>query len=244
MTLALRSLVWTTDIDVLAIDHTVTTGDGYLTVRSPSNPNFWYGNFLVFDDPPGDGDGQRWEALFEREFSDQPTTRHRTFCWDRTDGETGAARAEFAQRGYDLESVIGLTAAPGALVPHPRANREVTIRPLDPALGAADEPLWAAVIEIQVAGRDVRIGEPEHREFSRTRQNELRDLFRAGRGGWYAAILPDGETVASCGIVATGDRGRFQAVETAAAHRRRCHSSRSTPPPASPQSGRLVARLL
>ena len=82
-----RSLVLATDIDVLAIDHTVRRRDGYLVVRSPSNPAFWFGNFLVFDDAPGPGDGARWERLFEREFADEPRVRHRTLRWDRTDGE-------------------------------------------------------------------------------------------------------------------------------------------------------------
>ena len=226
MTPAPRSLVFATDIDVLAIDRTVTPRDGYLVVRSPSNPAFWYGNFLLFDAPPAGGDRARWERLFEREFSDEPRIRHRTFGWDRTDGDTGAARAEFAPRGYDLESNIGLVARPYELVPHPRANRDVEIRPLDPSRDGPDEPLWAAVVELQVVGRDERIDEREHREFSRLRQDELRALFAAGRGAWYAALSPGGELVASCGIVATGERGRFQAVETAAAHRRKGICSR------------------
>ena len=50
-----RSLVLATDIDVLAIDHTVTRRDGYLVVRSPTNPVFWFGNFLMFDDAPAPG---------------------------------------------------------------------------------------------------------------------------------------------------------------------------------------------
>jgi ribosomal protein S18 acetylase RimI-like enzyme len=214
-----RSLVLATDIDVLAIDHTVTRRDGYLVVRSPSNPAFWFGNFLLFDDAPGPGDGQRWERLFEREFADR-SARHRTFRWDRTDGGTGAATEEFSGRGYDLESEIGLVAKPGELVAHPRANRDVRIRPLDPIPGGPDEPLWASVVEIQVAGRDRRIGDDEHRDFSRTRQGELRALFGAGRGAWYVALTPAGEVASSCGIVTTGDRGRFQAVETAGPYRR------------------------
>jgi ribosomal protein S18 acetylase RimI-like enzyme len=226
MTPVPRSLAFATDIDVLAIDRQVTPRDGYLAVRSPSNPAFWYGNFLLFDDPPGAGDRSRWERLFEREFSDEPRIRHRTFGWDRTDGEAGAARPEFARRGYDLESNVGLVATAGELSPHPRANRDVEIRPLDPSRGGPDERLWDAVVELQVAGRDERIPEHEHREFSRIRQDELRALFDAERGAWYAALSPDGELVASCGIVATGDRGRFQAVETAADHRRRGICSR------------------
>lgn len=220
-----RSLVLATDIDVLAIDHTVTRRDGYLVVRSPRNPAFWFGNFLVFDDAPRTGDGERWDRLFEREFADDPRVRHRTLHWDRSDGELGGT-TEFTSRGYDLESVIGLIAAPDQLVVHPRANHDVTIRPLDPATGGTDEPLWAAVVEIQVAGRDRRLSDRAYRDFSRTRQRELRALFGAGRGAWYVALTPAGEVAASCGIVTTGERGRFQAVETAEAHRRRGICSR------------------
>ena len=107
-----RSLVLATDIDVLAIDHTVTRRDGYLVVRSPSNPTFWFGNFLVFDDAPGPGDGERWVQLFEQAFADEPRVRHRTLRWDRTDGEIGAATEEFVDHGYELESLVGLIAEP------------------------------------------------------------------------------------------------------------------------------------
>jgi ribosomal protein S18 acetylase RimI-like enzyme len=226
MTPTPRSLVLATDIDVLAIDHTVTRRDGYLVVRSPGNPTFWFGNFLVFDDAPGLGDGERWERRFEREFADEPRVRHRTFRWDRTDGEAGAATDEFASRGYDRESLIGLVAEPDTLVAHARANRDVTIRSLDPAAGGPDEPLWAGVIAIQVAGRDSRTSEDEYRDFAGTRQAELRALFVAGRGAWYVALTPAGEVASACGIVATGDRGRFQAVDTVESYRRRGICSR------------------
>jgi len=226
MTPGPRSLVFATDIDVLAIDRTVTQRDGYLVVRSPSTPDFWYGNLLLFDDPPAIGDGERWERMFEREFAGEPRVRHRTFAWDRIDDQYGAADQEFVARGYDAEHLIGLVATPDELSPHPRANREVEIRALDPTRGGPDEPLWSAVVEIQVAGRDKRIDERDYRGFSTARQDEQRALFADGRGAWYAALSPDGELVASCGIVATGDRGRFQAVETAAAHRRKGICSR------------------
>jgi hypothetical protein len=95
----LRSLVLATGIDVLAIDHTVTRRDGYLVVRSPSNPAFWFGNFVVFDDAPRPGDGPGWERLFEREFADEPRVQHRTMRWDRTDDEGDARTEEFTGRG-------------------------------------------------------------------------------------------------------------------------------------------------
>ena len=51
------------------------------------------------------------DLLGEAEFADEPRVRHRTFAWDRVDGEEGAARAEFGPRGYVVEENYALTAA-------------------------------------------------------------------------------------------------------------------------------------
>jgi len=221
-----RSLVWATDQDVLPVDHVVERRDGYLVVRSPGNPAHYWGNLLLFDDAPVGEDGQRWERLFEHEFGDNPLIQHVTLAWDRVDGALGAAREQFVARGYELDEVIGLVADPGSLLMHPRANREVVIRELDPQPGADDE-LWGQAIELQVASRDDLSEEATFREFLGRRLEDLRVIFRAGRGGWYVATYPGGdEVVAACGVVVTGERGRFQAVDTAAAHRRKGISSR------------------
>ncbi len=221
-----RSLVWATDIDTLPLDRVVERRDGYLAVRSPSNPAHYWGTLLVFDEAPVAGDGPRWEALFDEAFGDDPRVRHRTFAWDRPDGAVGSAREELVGRGYTLDESIGLVAEAGSLAPHPRENGDVTVRALDPS-GGVDEELWAAVLELQVASRDEVHEEESHRVFSRARQRDLRALFLAGRGAWYVAIEPErGEVAGSCGVVVTGGRGRFQAVDTALPYRRRGICSR------------------
>jgi hypothetical protein len=222
-----RSLVWATSIDVLPPDHTVRRRDGYLVVRSPSNPTHWWGNLLLFDDAPAEGDGERWEALFAAEFADEPRVEHRTFAWDRTGDERGAAAPEFAARGYNIELSVGMIAAPEEIHPHPRANAGVQVRPLDPRVGGPDEEIWEQVIELQVAARDVeRLQDEElHRAFTRARQADLRAMFRSGLGAWYVAL--DADVVAgSMGIVVTRGRARYQAVDTAITHRRRGICSR------------------
>jgi ribosomal protein S18 acetylase RimI-like enzyme len=221
-----RSLVWATDIDTLPPDRVVERRGDYLAVRSPSNPDHYWGTFLLFDQPPAEGDGKRWETLFDATFGNDPRVRHRTFAWDRADGEPGAAREEFVRRGYRLDESIGLVADPACVRTHPRANREVDIHVLDPA-GGADEELWRGVIELELAGRDEAFEEESHRTFLEARHEDRRRLFRAGHGAWYAATDPaTGEVVASCGVVVTGGRGRFQSVETALAYRRRGICSR------------------
>jgi hypothetical protein len=122
-----RSLVWATDIDVLPIDRVVEQWPGYQVVRSPGNPMHYWGNLLLFEREPVPGDGLRWEALFDDAFGDQPLVRHRTFGWDRTDGTPGAARAEFASRGYDIEESVGLPAR--AAPPREPRGRRARARP-------------------------------------------------------------------------------------------------------------------
>jgi ribosomal protein S18 acetylase RimI-like enzyme len=220
MVSSINSLVWATDIDVLAADHTLQRRDRYWVVQSPKNPTFWWGNFLLFDDAPGPGDGERWQALFAQEFADRPEVTHRTLAWDRLDGQHGDAEQELVARGYELESSAGLIATPQQLAEHPAANRDAEIRRLDPA---GDERLWEGVIEVQMAtareeGRELEDG--YHRTFLERRQRELREIFLAGRGGWYIALL-DGEIAGSLGVVVTDRRARYQTVDTVERFRRR-----------------------
>jgi ribosomal protein S18 acetylase RimI-like enzyme len=221
-----RSLVYATDIDVLPPDRIVERHEGYLVIRSPSNPHHFWGNLLLFDDPPARGDADRWERRFDAEFAVDPRVRHRTFGWDCVDGAVGCAREEFIARGYALEGSVGLTAAANRIRSHPRENSDVVIRALDPAPGE-DQPIWESIIELQVAGRDERFDEASHRTFSRRRMEDLRALFADGHGDWYVALDPgSGQPVAGCGIVVTDGRARFQAVDTAVAYRRRGICSR------------------
>jgi len=216
-----RTLVLATDIDVLPSDRIVERRGDHLVVRTPSNPTFYWGNFLVFDEPPAAGDAERWEASFAEAFAVEPRVRHRAFTWDTGDGDPGAVREEFEPRGHAVEEVVGLVAE--ELRPHERRNRDIEIAALDPF---ADDDLWAGVLELQIGNRyEIYGDEASYRDFSRSRQTGWRDLFRRGRGTWYAA-LDAGEVVASCGIVVTGGRGRYQAVDTAASHRRRGICSR------------------
>jgi GNAT superfamily N-acetyltransferase len=222
-----RSLVWATALDVLPPNRVIERRSGFLVIRSPSNPTHYWGNLLLFDRAPCPGDGPRWEALFDAVFDDDPRVQHRTFGWDQTDGGAGAAREEFADRGYLVGENVGLIADAAQVVSHARENREVSVRALDSAIGV-DDALWDAVVELQLANHeDDGLDEGEHRAFIRARLEGLRALFRAGRGAWYVAIEPTtGDLVASCGIVVTAGRGRFQLVDTAPSHRRRGISSR------------------
>jgi GNAT superfamily N-acetyltransferase len=222
----LRSLVRATEIDVLPLDRVVERREDYFVVRSPSNPQYYWGNLLVFDEPPRRGDAERWESLFALEFARSGRVRHMTFAWDVADGSLGAAREELVPRGLELELLVGLIARARDVRPNQRESRDVLVRALDPAPGT-DAQIWEQVVELQVAARDERFAEDAYRAFVTSRLEDLRELFRAGRGASYVALDDSGSEVqGSCGVVVTGARGRFQAVDTAAAHRRKGVCSR------------------
>ena len=216
---SINSLVWATDVDVLAADHTLERRTGYWVVQSPRNPTYWWGNFLLFDDAPSAGDGERWEALFADEFAERPGVTHWTLAWDRVDGEQGAAERELVARGYGLERSSGLIARPDRITPHRRASREVEVRTLDPVPGA-DEALWAQVIELRQAQAGADEDPEYHLRFVRRHQHELRELLaQRDRGNWFVALL-EGQVAGALGVVVTGSRARYQLVQTAAVHRR------------------------
>ena len=229
---------------MLPADRVVERYEGYRLIRSPTNPTHYWGNLLLFDDPPAAGDGARWPRLFADQLGSDPRVQHQTFAWDAIDGALGCARAEFVSHGFELEQTVGLLAAPAALRAHPREDRDVQVRALDPAVGG-DEHSWEAVVELQVAGRDAGVTEASSEAFSRQRLEDLRVLFRSGRGAWYVALTAgDRKLVGSCGVVVTGARGRFQAVDTAAAYRRQGICSRLVVQAARLSAERYGARRL
>jgi ribosomal protein S18 acetylase RimI-like enzyme len=221
-----RSLVNATDVDVLPASSTVVERDGYCVVRTPSNPTYYWGNYVLFREPPRAGDRDVWEQVFAREHGSDAErgSHHVALAWDVVDGELGEAEAELASAGYEIEMSLALVAGPSDLTRHPRAAGDVVVRRLDPAPGA-DAEAWAAVTELQVASREPGHEEEHYRAYNARWLADRRERFVAGDGGWYVAEL-DGEVIGSCGVVVTDGRGRFQAVDTAESHRRRGVASR------------------
>src|SRR3990172_6867910 len=59
-----RSLAWRTDLIFPRFDGEILDRGRYLVIRTPSNPTFYWGNFLLFDGPPAPGDDEPWPPLF------------------------------------------------------------------------------------------------------------------------------------------------------------------------------------
>lgn len=202
------SLAYRTDLMMLALQGAEIDDRGdHLVVRTPAQPAFHWGNFLLYAEPPGAGDLDRWTSAFRAEF---PDAGHMTFGIDTTDGAAGESEA-LAAAGLEAELSAVLSAQ--ALHEPPRPARDTELRILD---GGDD---WAQAIELrrsdEEAGPDPGGGEAD---FLTRRMVAMRALQDAGRGAWFGAFV-DGRMVSGLGVFTDGrgDDGsiaRFQSVDT------------------------------
>lgn len=204
----IASLGFRTDVMLLELGATVVTDHGtHLVVRTPGNPDFHWGNFLLFDKPPRQGDAARWSALFAAEF---PEAKHRAFGVDVADGVGGDA-TEHRAMGVEVEILTVMTASGlASSAPPPQAD----IR----ALSGDDD--WRQALELDFATYGSPTGD-DARRFAERRVAGYRGLCEAGHGKWYGAFV-DGKLCAGAGLFAVGSGlARFQNVETHPGYRRR-----------------------
>jgi GNAT superfamily N-acetyltransferase len=178
----------------------------YLAVRSPHNPSYWWGNFLLMADPPGPGQAGEWLATFAAEF---PEAKHVALGIDVTEISTVDV-SEFLAEDLRLEHSAVLTATAVQEPPHP--NLTATYREL-----SGDDD-WRQATELRAVLSE---GEPgSEPAFLAARIASERALTEAGHGSWFGAFI-DGQLVAHLGLVTDGSGiARYQDVETHPGRRR------------------------
>lgn len=198
---------------------------GCRVIRTPVNPTFFWGNYLLFDRAPCAGDVVRWENLFDELIArSQPESTHRAFGWiEDAPGEI----EPFLAAGYRRNDTIVMQSTQIPKVPAPAID--ATLRPLALDGGSAARE-WSALVDLHVATRSAEFDAESYRPYARRSVERWRALARAGQGGWFGAFVP-GEAVprlaAALGLYAErepedGERiARFQAVMTDARYRRR-----------------------
>ena len=191
--------------------------DGFVLL-TPSNPTFWWGNCLHFDQAPRAGDFTRWMRAFETQVQAiQPASSHRAFGWD---GDERGVVEPFIDAGFDYFEVLGLTLDRGAPIVAPHPHRDIPVT----AISGAD---WDALLALLVATRDPKHDENGYRLFASRQIARWRALEAAGQGGWFAVIV-GGRIASALGVFVERERGpdgrrigRFQHVVTDPSMRRR-----------------------
>src|SRR5260370_25035382 len=120
-----RSLGYRTDLMVRLLEGSKLDDRGdYLAIRSPQNPAYWWGNFLLLSAPPHRGETRKWLDLFAAEF---PGAQHVALGIDVTEA-SAVKPAELVAAGLRMDRSTVMVAAEVHEPPNP--NQPATYRVL------------------------------------------------------------------------------------------------------------------
>ena len=189
----------------------VTDRGAYLVIETPGNPGFYWGNLLIFAQPPGEKEVELWPEIFAREFVHQPEVRHQAFEWDTVTAELGRSD-QFVARGFEVEVSDALVATSMRRPEH--FNDDIRIRTMD------TDADWQALFDLEMAVGPGDEPIDAYTKFLALRMADQRALIERGHGRWYGAELR-GELIGAAGFFDDGLIGRFQEVKTHPNYRRR-----------------------
>lgn len=205
----ITSLGYRTDLELLRLGGSQIEDRGdHLVVRSPHNPDHWWGNFLLLGRVPAPESAELWVDRFAAEF---PRVRHIALGFDGRDGRVEDLDA-FDALGLRAEAQTVMTATQ---VHRPKSwNDEADYRPLQ------SDGDWQQSVDLRVLCMDLGLDPVSYRDFAAAKGRTNRQLVEEGRGKWFGAFLGR-RLVCQMGLLAAGaGLARFQSVETDPGYRR------------------------
>ena len=209
MTIFPENLGLATDLLIHAEIGVVESVDGYVVVRTPESPEYFFGNMLVLQRRPEKRDLNRLERDFAQLIGVPPLITHRTFVWAESD-EGAVDLDAFVEQGYDGTINRVLTAQPDQIRPV-ATNGKIEVRAF---CSQEDWNDWASMQLADMTDPSDIVSQ----RYLAYQQKAHRALVTRGLGDWWGAFI-DGEQVGSLGLFFLGDVGRFQSVVTAEHHR-------------------------
>jgi len=204
----LQSLAIQTDLIFARYSGEVYDRGNYMVVKTPSRPNYFWGNYLIMSERPGNGSLLKWRQLYDQEF-DSTRQGFMAFAVDAPDGHIEVTK-EFVDQGFRFNTNKVLTAK--HVNPPPKLNLNAIVREIE----SDDE--WAQLLDVHYS--DSWYLNPETQiPFLVGKFKDLRKMSDAKIGKRFGAVL-DGRVVADLGIYRSGKIGRFNEVATHRSFRR------------------------
>ncbi len=198
-----KSLGYRSDFIFNNFDGSVEDKGDYFVARTASNPNYFWGNLLLYKKPPQKGDLDRWKSDFKKEFKDR-SIYHMTLAWDSPTGEEGSAQ-DFIDDGFELDTSIVLSTS-DVNVP-PKFNQDIDLKVI------STKSDFEECIQVQLSCANDEMSLESWEVFYRKTMSKYQDMISAERGLWFGATL-DGKMVGSLGLFTDGEVGRYQIVST------------------------------
>lgn len=202
------SLGFRTDLRLLELTGSEIEDRGtHLVIRTPANPTYFWGNFLLLKQLPVPGGEREVIGAFHTEF---PLAAHVSIGVDGTEDLTDGLRP-FVDSGMEIDSGVVLTTSV-LVAPRPVAD-DVVVRPLESdddweRRARLSHHLWS------------QTDEATFMTYARRKNDQERDLVARSLGQRFGAFVDD-ELVSTAAIFVThAGIARYQSVETHPDHRR------------------------
>jgi GNAT superfamily N-acetyltransferase len=197
---------WETDLAILRHSGSyIEEFKDHIVVRTPHNPDYHWGNFILVTDGSLANDAKRWQTTFTNAFPEAtwvaiglPQFPESPGAWTTLD--------------LELERMDVLRAV--SRPPVPGISSAYTSR-------IFEEGDWDLLLAREIA-ENIKSGDHDPESFERYISNAIKGyeaLSRNGLAAWFGAFH-ESELIADLGIVICGERARYQSVQTDERHRR------------------------
>lgn len=198
---------WATDLAILEFaGATIDDRGDHLVVRSPSNPDFHWGNCVFVTDQDSVDDAGRWVAVFRAAF---PNANWVALGLMRMPDDTEA----WIAHGLEVELIDVLTT---------RAVPQQTTPPAGYTIRRFNDDDWEQSVARAIADnlRTQTYDPVAHERFVRAQAETQRALSESNAGARFGAFTEEA-MVAELGIICCGTTARYQSVGTDLEHQRR-----------------------
>lgn len=208
---------WRSDFILHRFSALIDERDDCIVVRTPDNPGYYWGNFVLLPQAPQNDDLARWLGRFEREVVlRQPVCKHVAIGVNAVPADEQLP-AWFAAGFERIETAIIEQHAGELRAPTKPARGRFELRQLDLITELE------AVVALQCT--DMHGFEPQgYAEHRRQQMRRYAAMAQQGLAAWFG-LWCDGVLAADCGLMRDGKQagatGRFQRVVTDPAYRRR-----------------------
>lgn len=206
----LKSVGLNSDLYIISNTSKVIDCGNYLKIESPNNPEFFWGNFLIFSNPPQNADYENWINIFQQEFGHNKDIKHLAFTWDIFGGKPELEN--FITAGFILEETVLMSTKKLKLI-NPNTNLEYR------TISSAND--WEQLVELQIETGllELNYNPKIYREFVQRRFSDYKMMVDKNMGKWFGAFL-NGKLVSDLGLFGDHQNMRFQSIETKSEYRK------------------------
>ncbi|MBT3785999.1 GNAT family N-acetyltransferase [bacterium] len=198
----LKTLSLITDLIPAQFEAEILDRGDYLVWKTSSQPNYFWGNFLIFREAPERDVFKDWKRLYQMEFETENPTFY-TFTWDSPNFNPTYLKS-FMDHGFRLDIETTLVTKRPELPP--KINKDIVVKPI------VSEADWNSLPEVHVNPNSSRSIDSQI-EFQKSRIKTFKELSKRKFGHRFGAYL-EGKLVGDLGLYHQDGIARFNEVAT------------------------------